>query len=150
MTPIPQDRLKDVLTPIAVSFQAEANMEDRSIVEHMIRYIDDGYNTRFVSAFVDNLDSPNSCLVLKTGKSWMHPAPVCIVLTIWVRPEARGNSVALRNDMMKTAEAYARLNECEALYGSSWVYLGHEDISALWSGQGFDLQEKLFVKSLTS
>jgi GNAT superfamily N-acetyltransferase len=149
MQPIPQDRLKEILTPLAELFRNEANMDERAIVEYAVGYVNDGYESRTVAAFVDNLDKPQSCLVLKTGRSWMHPATACIILTVWVHPDARGNSTALRTDMMKTAEAFARLNGCESIYGSSWVYLGHEDISALWSSQGFDLQEKLFVKSLT-
>lgn len=149
MIPIPESRLSEILTPIGEARRIEANMEQICDVSHGIRQIAEGYALRTISAFTDDLDDPKSCLILKVGRMWTHPAPVCGVLLLWVRPDCRNGSAPLVADLFKTLDAYAALNSCEAISGSSWVYLGSQDMDALWSRYGFDLQEKVFIKTLT-
>lgn len=148
MKPVPQARLSEILTPVFTSFQKDANLEERGHIGYALTNIEEGYEMRTISAFVDDLESVKSCLILKTSNSWMSPAPVAVVLVFWVHPDERKESAPLMSDMMNTAEAFARLNECERIFGSSWVYMGATDISAIWSRHGFDIQEKVFTKGL--
>lgn len=148
MKPIPQIRLKEILTPIGEARLREANLEGRANVDYSISQVTLGYEMRMISAFVDDLDSPTSCLVVRTCRSWLDPAPVCGVMLFWVKPEARGNAAPLVADMFKTLESFAAMNTCESITASSWVYLGSEDTDALWSRHGFDLQERVFHKRM--
>lgn len=149
MIPIPQSRLSEVLTPIGESRRVESNAERLADVAYCISQIEEGYELRSVAAYVDNLDDPKSCLIVRVGKAWTHPAPVCGVMLLWVRPDHRSTSPELVADLFKTLDAFAALNACESISGSSWVYLGSQDMDALWCRYGYDLQEKIFIKPLT-
>ena len=151
MKPIPQNRLKEILTPIGESRMVEANMEDRANVDYSVEQVDHGYETRTAAAYVDDLDNPSSALIVRTASSWLSPGHFCHILLFWVKPEIRRTpkSAVLIEDMRRTYNAFAHINECREIVASSWVFLGSSEMDGIWSGDGFDLQEKVFVKSLT-
>jgi hypothetical protein len=150
MKPVPQQDLKTIVQPIFETRVGEANMEGRVVMEHLMKSLEGGYEARSMAAFVDDLTDPKGCLVLAVGNNVMTPAAVCVVRLIWVAPDLRRKPASARivKDMMATLDAFARINECETIIASSWLYLGAEPIDELWCRQGFDLQEKVYVKVL--
>lgn len=148
MRPIPQTKLHEVLTPIFEQRIAESNAEGRATVEHALTQLLAGYASLSISAFVDDLENPKSCLIVGLATSYALLGPMAVVHLLWVAPEHRGDAAAEIADMFKTAEGYASMNGALYIQGASWVYQGAEGMDALWGRQGFDLQEKVFVKLL--
>lgn len=146
MIPIPQDRLPEILKPIYDLRVVESNFVHQAHFLHAMQYLDTGYELRNTAAYVDNLEDAKSCLIMHIGSSWVSPAPRAVCLMLWVHPDVRGHAPELVKDMFATMEAFAKVNECETMVGSSWVYLGAQDTEGLWGRHGFDLQEKVFTK----
>lgn len=146
MIPIPQDHLERIVRDSAAISFCEMNMENYGNVDHMVFELLAGYDIGSVSAFTDDLADPKSLLILREGRSWVSPAKICSVMLFWVNPDHRNNP-ALAKDMFKTIDAFVEVNNCDFSIGSSWVYEGAKDISVLWASQGYDLQQKVFIKT---
>jgi hypothetical protein len=150
MTPIPQSKLEEVLLPIFEQRIVETSMQEQADARYSMERYAVMYSGQTAAAYVDSLESPKCCLALFQTRRMFHPAPMCAVLLLWVHPDHRGTTESVRMvaEMFKTIDAYAAVNKCAFITGSSWVYLGSEDMDALWSRHGYDLQEKVFIKEL--
>jgi hypothetical protein len=150
MTPIPQSKLEEVLLPIIEHRIVESSMQEQADARYSLERYALAYGAQAAAAYVDSLESPKCCLALFQTRRMFHPAPMCAVLLLWVHPDHRGTTESVRMvaEMFKTIDAYAAVNKCAVITGSSWVYLGSEDMDALWSRHGYDLQEKVFIKEL--
>ena len=150
MIAIPESRLEEIMLPIVEQRIVESSMQDQADARYALDRFALAYGNRSGAAYVDSLESPKCCLAMTQTQRMVHPAPICVVLLLWVHPEHRGTAESNRlvAEMFKTLEAYASMNRCTYVTGSSWVYLGSEQIDALWNHHGFDLQEKIFIKQI--
>ncbi len=150
MIPVPESKLEEVLLPIFEQRIVETTMQEQADARYTLERYARMYGDRSAAAYVDSLESPKCCLALFTTQRIMHPAPLCAVLLLWVHPDHRGTTESLHMvaEMFKTIDAYAKVNRCVWITGSSWVYLGSESIDSLWSRHGYDLQEKVFIKEV--
>lgn len=150
MIPVPESKLEEVLLPIFEQRIVETSMQEQADARYTLDRYAMLYSAQNAAAYVDSLDSPKCCLALFKTQRIMSPAPMCAVLLLWVHPELRNTSESLRlvAEMFKTTDAFASINQCAFITGSSWVYLGSEPMDALWSRHGYDLQEKVFIKEM--
>lgn len=150
MIPVPLTKLNEVILPIFEQRIVETSMQDQADARYTMERYAMLYGGQTAAAYVDSLESPKCCLALFQSRRMFHPAPMCAVLLLWVHPDHRNTSESVRMvaEMYKTIDAYAKINHCTHITGSSWVYLGSEGMDALWNRHGYDLQEKVFIKEV--
>lgn len=150
MIAIPESRLHEILLPLVEQRITETSMQEQADARYALDRFALAYGARTAAAYVDSLESPKCCLAVSQIQRMVHPAPICSVLLLWVHPDHRGTAESNRlvAEMFKTLDAYASMSRCTFITGSSWVYLGSEQIDALWGHHGFDLQEKIFIKQV--
>jgi hypothetical protein len=147
LKPVPESRL-DVIRPLLQSSIEESGLAELSDVNDLMAKIQRGYGNRCMGVYVDDLEKPQHLLILAHMPGLATKALAAFILRIYTLPEARGDTAAF-DVMLATAENYARLHGAESLMGSSWIFRGARDISALWKHYGFEPQENTFVKYLT-
>jgi hypothetical protein len=125
----------------------EANLTERSNVDHCISNLEKGYEGKFMGAYVDKVEDPEVVLIMSHFPGVATLNLVACINLIYVVPSKRGDTSTLAV-LLRTAENYARMNGADSVLGTSWVYRGAEDTSKVWLGNGYEPQEKIFIKHL--
>lgn len=125
----------------------ESNIEKRSTVDFCFSGMDRGYDGKYMGAYVDDAAEPTVALVMSHFPGMATFNLLAFINLIYVKPERRGDPKVLEV-LLRTAENYAKLNGADTLVGSSWLYRGSEDSSKMWERNGFEIQEKIYIKHL--
>lgn len=146
LVPVPESRLDDLL-PILKRRVAELVTPIKAEAEVYLEFVKAGYSRRLVAAYVDDLDNPSRILVLSHYPDTWTRSVVCNISLLYTVPEHRG-SIAWIKNVVKTAEAYARI------YGAAFVLAGSFDlgsnkkIGSLWKRLGYDEASTSYLKVL--
>lgn len=147
---------KFMLTPITDNFHrlndivsrniADCNIQDRTSADYIIASITLHYSQGNVGVWVDNPDDPHMLLVVSVGRFGTMNEVYCFVNSIYIDKEHRDSNKV--KQMLDTVELFAQSKQCDAIYGSSWIYRGSLDIASVWKSFGAELQETIYVKHL--
>lgn len=148
MKPVPQNKLVPILRPIIEARMGEANLQGRSDPDQAMVFVQEAYDERNGSVFVDSLEDPKACLGLIQQRNPLMEKATGVSL-FWVRPDIRDTleSRKLILEMLKTIDAYAAMHGHLAILASAWCYRDSQpQIDSLWESQGFELQERVYIK----
>jgi hypothetical protein len=109
--------------------------------------LEKGYEGKYMGAYVDRIENPEVVLIISHFPGMTTFNIVAYINLIYVAPSKRGD-VSVVGVLLKTSENYAKLNGADSLVGTSWIYRGSEDTSKMWIANGFEVQEKIFIKHL--
>lgn len=147
LKPLPASQF-DCLRDLIGKRIVESNLQKRSTVDDAIITLTRGYDGRFMSAYADNFENPQFCLIMAHFPGMATAGTIAHISLMWVDPAHRGDAEALEV-LFQTAENYARLNGADVLVGTSWLYRGSKGTDSLWLKKGYEVQETQYVKHLT-
>lgn len=146
LLPLPEDKF-DCLLPALQARVAEANLQQRTSAETILKTLRATYATRCAGAYVDSFENPRHVLIMTHFPGADVLGLQAFISFLYVAPEVRGNKDNL-DDMFAAAANYAKLNGADILMGSSWIYRGAKASDLLWRSAGFEPQETVYVKHL--
>lgn len=145
--PVPESKL-DILKGMIEKRIVESNLVGRSSVEECLASLQRGYDMRYMAAYVDNLEEPKSCLIMSHFPGVSTFGLMAHITLIYVSPKQRGKLNIVKT-LIETAENYAKLCGAMSVVGTSWVYKGSRGTDELWLRNGYEIQEKVYIKNLT-
>ena len=143
--PLPHSKLANIRGIFTMAKEELRN--DRADIDEVLAAIDCGYDSRRMAVYVDDINSPNHCLVLALMPGIATKGMLVTVLLIYSKPEGRTNPDIVPA-MMNTINNYATFNGAKAILGSAWKYKGARGIDSLWLANGYEIQETVYVKTL--
>lgn len=146
MIPVPQSSL-EALLPFFAPIIGEMNLTGRIDVREWMEVLGRGYLSKSLDVYVDSLENPKHCLVMSRMLGGVDRGIIAVVRLIYSVPEERGNREATEL-MLQTIDNYAKIHECSVVLASSWKYKGARPIDSLWIGNGFEVQETTYIKTL--
>jgi hypothetical protein len=146
LKPIPQTRLS-ILLPVFQARIVEAGLQEVT-PEHLLDKLRVGYENRFAGAYADDFDNPKHVLIMTHLPSTLGEKTIGFINLIWTHPSERGTIDT--EIFFRTAEQYARFHGAVALCGSAWKLGSAKDTDALWLSKGFQQQEVVYFRNLTS
>lgn len=147
MIPLKKEQFSCLL-PLLEARIVEANLQERAVVAHGMKTMENGYDNRNMGVYTDSVESPSCCLVISHFPGAFSPDLVAFIHVLYVTPEKRGD-LALSKALLTAAEVYAKANGARTLYGSSWIYRDSQGTDAFWKRNKFEIQESTYVKILT-
>lgn len=146
MIPVPQSKLA-ILKPLFEAALKETHLDKRTSNDVMLEKLKIGYDTRFMAAYVDSLESPKMTLVLANYPGlWMEES-VAAVLLIYATPQVRALKSTL-SSMREQMNSFAAVKKADTLVGGSILFRGARGIDSYWLNEGFEKQETSYVKFL--
>ena len=135
-------KLKDIIERNIAS----CNVGDRTSFEYVKSTATLFSQAGDLAAWTDSLEDPHLILIVTKGKFGVLNETIAFINTLYI-DEGYQNSSRIQ-EMVTTAELWAKGQGCDCITGSSWVFRGSKDISTLWENLGYQVQEKLYVKGL--
>jgi hypothetical protein len=145
MKPIPQSMV-GCLTGVIGAMLKEANLGERSSVEHCIARILEGYAKREMDAYADDPANPKHVLIMGKCRGIVTKEEITTILWIYSVPEERGSeeSLAAFRNMI---DNYSTMFHADAILGSDFQFRGcRMGTAAFWRSLGFERQETVYVK----
>lgn len=98
--------------------------------------------------WTDDIDNPSCYLLVTTTRRMIIEENACIIHCMFLDDENDPAAAKKVLSMLKTAESFAKQNDCDCIYGSSWVFKGGKNVQGIWEKFGAEEQEILNVKFL--
>ena len=115
MIPVSQSQLASLFSEPYKKWLSQANLEGRTTVEGFLKALNEGYDARSVSCFVDSFDEPTVFLALGFMRSVILDKPTCAIYFL----EGTGDKSAA----FTTAKAFGELHGCGDVAMATWTYL---------------------------
>ncbi len=144
MIPLPQNKIgntRKLFKKAIKRMKVVGRIKAKSAVERL----ENGYNARIMDAYVDDVDKPTRMIVFSRMPAVVTDELLAIVQFIWAPPKDRKDE-KVQNEFKEQIDAYALLFKHHSLVASSWVFRGSKASDAFWKNQGFELQERVWVK----
>lgn len=142
-----KDNVK-IIEPLVAESIKRSKIEKRTTPTYCLSQATLGIMSDTYALWVDDLENPTCFIGVALIRMLTIDEPSAIITNIFVNDEKDPNRTAKINDMITTAETYARHKGAKVLYCSSWVHDGAKSIQPLWVSKGFETQEILNVKKL--
>lgn len=146
MIPLPQSKVQKI-KPLVEAFIRESKCEDRTTAAHCLERLAQGYLTKTMDAYVDNVEDPRRVVVFGRYPSMPFKEDLIVINFIYAVEEDRlkPETMAAFKEIL---EKYPQVHSADAMLASSWVYKGSRGIDAFWRHLGFERQEIIYVKRL--
>lgn len=136
----------EITRPLVEARLKESHLEGTT-ADHCILTMQRLYDIRCGGVYVDDVANPTLLVALSFFPDTFVARTICYLNLIYTKPEHRGDLSAF-SDMLELAENFARMNNCDALQGVSWVKDGHKDIGVLYERHGFKKESVAYIKQL--
>lgn len=146
MIPLPQTQIPKI-KPLVEAFIAESACVGRTTAAHCLEKIAQGYLTKSMDVYVDNVDSPRRVVVFGRYPGLALKEDLIVVNFIYAVEEDRLKPETL-SAFREILEKYPQVHQADAMLASSWVYRNSRGIDAFWRHLGFEKQEVIYVKRL--
>lgn len=132
------------LTDILKRNIAACNVGERTSVEYITASMRLHDSQGGIGVYVDDADDPHLLLIVSAGKFGVLNEKVCYVNTLYVDPDRRSSFD--RAAVVDAINLFARSQDCNVIFGSSWTFRGSVDSSTFWKSFGAEEQETIHVK----
>lgn len=146
MTPLPQTKIAKI-KPLVEAFIKESNCDGRTTAAHCLERLAQGYLTKSMDAYVDDVEAPRKIIVFGRYPSLPFKEDLIVVNFIYAVEEDRLKPETLAS-FKEILEKYPQVHQADAMLASSWVYKNSRGIDAFWRHLGFERQEIIYVKRL--
>lgn len=146
MIPLPQTKIHKV-QPLVEAFIRESHCSDRTTAQHCLGKLAQGYLTKSMDAYVDDVEAPRKIIVFGRYPSLPFKEDLIVVNFIYAVEEDRLKPETLAA-FKEILEKYPQVHQADAMLASSWVYKNSRGIDAFWRHLGFERQEVIYVKRL--
>lgn len=149
MKKLTQAEAQSVLPRVLDAAARSNNVEDQYDRGHALDRIDRMMEASAMYVFVDDAANASSCLIVSVSDGILTPLATAHVLLMWFAEDLpKERQSILEEQAFQTLFECAKDESCDILSGSSWVFLGAEDVSHTWLNRGFDLCAKTFTMRL--
>ena len=145
MKPIPQSLVGN-LAPVIGSMLKEANLTERSSVEHCLARILEGYAKREMDAYADDPVNPKHVIIFGKARGVVTKEELTTIFWIYSVPQHRGDPESLAM-FQRMIENYSTMFHADAILASDWMFGGCQmGTGKFWRQLGFERQETVYVK----